>query len=147
MAKRILVPLDHETESEVILPLVGDLARGSGATVRLLHVASVPENVTTTQGRVVSYSDQEMNRLQHEWLASLQVSEPLFVGVTVERAVRFGDVADEIVQEIQAFEGGDLVVVTTTCRSSVKRGLLGSVAEQVMRRAKPPVLLLRTALG
>ncbi len=92
MAKRILVPLDHETEYEVILPLVGDLARGSGATVRLLHVAPVPENVVTTQGRVVSYSDQEMSRLEHEWLASLQVSEPLFVGVTVERTVRFGDV-------------------------------------------------------
>jgi nucleotide-binding universal stress UspA family protein len=146
MAKRILVPLDHETEHELILPLVGDLARGSGATVRLLHVAPVPENVVTEKGRVVAYSDQEMSRLEHEWLASLQVSEPLFVGVTVERAVRFGNVADEIVHEIQTFEA-DLVIVTTTCRSSVKRGLLGSVAEQVMRRVKPPVLLLRPALG
>jgi nucleotide-binding universal stress UspA family protein len=146
MAKRILVPLDHETEYEVILPLIGDLARGSGATVRLLHVKPVPENVVNPQGRVVAYSDQEMTRLEHEWLESLQVSEPMLAGVTVERTVRFGNVVEEIVQEIEAFEA-DLVVVTTTCRNSVKRAVLGSVAEQVMRRAKPPVLLLRPALG
>jgi nucleotide-binding universal stress UspA family protein len=67
-------------------------------------------------------------------------------GATVERTMRFGHVVDEIMAEIDAFEA-DLVVVTTACRSSVKRGLLGSVAEQVMRRGRPPVVLLRPALG
>jgi nucleotide-binding universal stress UspA family protein len=144
MAKRILVPLDHETEYEVILPVVADLARGSGATVRLLHVAPVPDNVVNSDGRVVAYADQEMSRVEHAWLTSLQVSEPMFVGVTVERTVRFGRPAEEILHEAEAFDA-DLVVVTTTCRSSVKRGVLGSVAEQVLRRARPPVLLLRPA--
>jgi len=146
MAKRILVPLDHGSDYEAILPVVADLARGSGATVRLLHVAPVPGNIVNSEGRVVAYAEQEMTRLEHAWLSSLQVSEPLFVGVTVERTVRFGDVAEEIMSEIDAFEA-DLVIVTTACRSSVKRGLLGSVAEQVVRRAKPPVLLLRLALA
>lgn len=146
MAKRILVPLDHATEYDVILPVVAELARGSGATVRLLHVAPVPANVVSPEGRVVAYADQEMSRVEHTWLASLQVSEPLLVGVTVERAVRFGSAVEEILNEVEAFEA-DLVIVTTTCRNSLKRGLLGSVAEQVMRRATPPVLLLRPALG
>lgn len=146
MAKRILVPLDDGTEHELILRVAADLARGSGATVRLLHVAPVPANVASREGRVVVYADQEMERLEREWLTSLRVSEPLFTGVTVERTVRFGDVVDEIMAEIDTFEA-DLVVVTTTRRSSVKRGFLGSVAEQVMRRAKPPVVLLRPALG
>ena len=43
MAKRILVPLDETTEHEAILPLVADIARQAGATVRLLHVAGPPE--------------------------------------------------------------------------------------------------------
>jgi len=146
MAKRILVPLDHGTEYEVILPVVADLARGSGATVRLLHVAPPPDNVVSSEGRVVAYAHQETSRLQNAWLASLQVSEALLVGLTVERTVRFGTPVEEILNEVEAFEA-DLVIVTTTCRSSVKRGLLGSVAEQVMRRAKPPVLLLRPALS
>jgi nucleotide-binding universal stress UspA family protein len=62
MAKRILVPLDHGTECELVLPLIGDLARGSGAIVRLLHVAPRPENAVTPKGRLVTYSDQEMTR-------------------------------------------------------------------------------------
>lgn len=144
MAKRILVPLDHGTEHEVILPVVADLARGSGATVRLLHVAPVPETVVS-DGRVVAYTDQEMTRVEQTWLSSLQVSEAMFIGVTVERTVRFGRAVEEILLEIEAFDA-DLVVVTTTCRNSLKRGVLGSVAEQVLRRATPPVLLLRPAL-
>jgi hypothetical protein len=31
------------------------------------------------QGRVVACADQEMSRVQHTWLTSLQVSEPLLV--------------------------------------------------------------------
>lgn len=146
MAKRILVPLDAGTEHDLILPVVADLARGSGATVRLLHVAPVPANVDTSDGRVVAYSDQEMDRIEREWVTSLRASEPWFAGTTVERTVRFGHVVEEIMTEIDAFDA-DLVVVTTTCRSSVKRGVLGSVAEQVMRRARPPVVLLRPALA
>ena len=41
MAKRILVPLDALERSEAVLPLVADLARGAGSTVRLLHVADL----------------------------------------------------------------------------------------------------------
>jgi nucleotide-binding universal stress UspA family protein len=145
MAKRILVPLDHRTAYEIILPVVADLARGAGATVKLLHVAPVPAPVVGSDGRIVVYANQETTRLENEWLASLQVSEPLLVGVPVERTVRFGDAVEEIVNEAEAFDA-DLIVVTTTCRSSLKRGMLGSVAEQVMRRAKPPVLLLRPGL-
>jgi nucleotide-binding universal stress UspA family protein len=144
MAKRILVPLDHTTAYDVILPVVADIARGSGATVRLLHVAPAPEPVVS-EGRVVVYANQETSRLENEWLSTLQVSEPLLIGVPVERRVRFGAPVEEIVNEAEAFDA-DLIIVTTTSRSSLKRGVLGSVAEQVMRRAKPPVLLLRPAL-
>ena len=146
MAKRILVPLDHGTEYEAILPVVADLAHGSGATVRLLHVAPVPEHVVSDEGRVVVYANQETSRVQHLWLASLQASEAMLTGVTVERTVRFGNPVEEILSEAEAFEA-DLIIVTTTCRSSLKRGFLGSVAERVMRRAKPAVLLLRPALS
>jgi nucleotide-binding universal stress UspA family protein len=66
MAKRILVPLDRSDLAESIMPLVADLAPGADATVRLLHVAPVPENVVSTEGRLVAYADQEMERLEAE---------------------------------------------------------------------------------
>lgn len=146
MAKRILVPLDHATEYEAIIPLVADAARGSGATVRLLHVAPDPVNILDSAGRVLAYTDQEMSRLEHEWLDSLQAVEPVLGGVAVERVVRYGDPTEEILAEAEAFDA-DLIVVTTTRRNCVKRALLGSVAEQVLKRARSAVLLLRPALG
>ena len=144
MAKRILVPLDRTTDYEAVLPFVADAARGAGATVRLLHVAPFLDNVVDSEGRLIAYADQEMDRLGAEWLESLRPTEPLFGGVPVERVVRFGDPTEQILAEAEASDA-DLIVVTTTCRSAVKRSLLGSVAEQVVRRAKPAVMLLRPA--
>jgi nucleotide-binding universal stress UspA family protein len=142
MAKRILVPLDVTTDHEAILPLVADLARGSGATIRLLHVAPVPDIVVNREGLVIAYADQETSRLETEWLDSVHSSDPLLSGVPVEPAIRFGDPVEEILAEAEAFDA-DLIVVTTTCRSAVKRSLLGSVAEEIVRRAKPGVMLVR----
>jgi nucleotide-binding universal stress UspA family protein len=142
MPKRILVPLDVATDHESILPLVADLARGSGATVRLLHVAPVPDMVVNSEGLVIAYADQETRRLETEWLDAVHASEPLLSGVPVDPVIRFGDPVEEILAEADAFDA-DLIVVTTTCRSAVKRSLLGSVSEEIVRRAKPWVILVR----
>ena len=146
MPKRILVPLDETTEHEAILPLVGDIARASGATVRLLHVwASPPDNVVTEDGQVISYMDQEVARLRVQWLDYLRTIEPLLPDVALEREVRFGKPLPEILAEAEEF-GADLIAVTTSSRKTLKDRLLGSVATDLMKRAKVPVLLLRPAL-
>jgi len=146
MAKRILVPLDRETEHEAILPLVADLARGGGATVRMLHVARTPDNVLNAAGRVVAYVDQEMLRLEVEWRDWLLPAESALPPLAIEHAVRFGEPVEQILAEAAEFDA-DLIVVTTTRRSAVRCALLGSVADQLVRRAKAPVLLLRPAAG
>jgi nucleotide-binding universal stress UspA family protein len=66
------------------------------------------------------------------------------IALPVEHAIRFGEPVDEILAEAEAFDA-DLIVVTTTRRSAVRFALLGSVADQLIRRARPPVLLLRPA--
>jgi nucleotide-binding universal stress UspA family protein len=139
MAKRILVPLDRSELAETIMPLVAGLARGAGATVRLLHVVPVPENVVSKEGRVVAYADQEMERLETESLNHLK-GIVARLGVPAECVVRFGDDADEILREAETY-GADLVAVTTAGKSGLKRLVMGSVAEQVFRRARVPVLL------
>jgi nucleotide-binding universal stress UspA family protein len=144
MAKRILVPLDRETEHEAILPLVADIARAGGATVRMLHVAAVPDNVVNDDGLLVAYADQEMQRLETEWRDGLLPAEAALAPLALEHAVRFGEPVHEILFEAAEFDA-DLIVVTTTRRSAVRCGLLGSVADQLVRRAKPSVLLLRPA--
>ena len=99
MAKRILVPLDGSSTAETLLEMVGDVARGGGATLRLLTVTAVPANLVSSEGRVVAYTDQEFD--------------------------------------------ADLIAVSTAGRSGVGRAVLGSIAEQVFRKATAPVLLFR----
>ena len=139
MAKRILVPLDRSELAEAIVPLVADLARGSGATVRLLHVAQVPENLVSADGRIIAYVDQEMERLEAQGLHHLK-GVATRVGLPAECVVRFGHDADEILREAEAC-GADLLAVATAGKSGLKRTVMGSVAEQVFRRARVPVLL------
>ena len=143
MAKRILVPLDQSPVAEIVVPLVAAAARGAGATVRLLLVAPVPQNQVSEDGRVVAYADQEMARLEAEGLDYLRTVEMQFgSGGDVECVVRFGDPVDEILREADGF-GADLIAVTTEGRSALGRVVLGSVAEQVVRKADAPVMLMR----
>ncbi|HEU5322372.1 MAG TPA: universal stress protein, partial [Methylomirabilota bacterium] len=133
MSKRVLVPLDTAEATEDILPIIAMLAT-AGATVRLIHVAPVPDNVVTPEGRTIAYADQEMARVQALWSDSLRETAARLHGA-VDHVVRFGDPAAEILTEADAF-GADTVVVTTATRSSVKRALLGSGAEAPLRRAR-----------
>src|SRR3970040_970982 len=63
MAKRILVPLDETPAAQSVTEVVAEMARGGGATVRLLRVAPEPGNVMSG-GDVVAYVDQEAARLR-----------------------------------------------------------------------------------
>jgi nucleotide-binding universal stress UspA family protein len=140
MMKRVLVPIDGSDAAEDILPVVAMLAT-TGSTIRLIHVAPMPENVVTAEGRTVAYADQEMTRIQALWSDALRDTAVRVHGA-VDHVVRFGDPVSEILTEAEAF-AADTIVVTTSTRSSVKRALLGSVAEAMLRRARIGVLLYR----
>lgn len=141
MAKRILVPLDRTEEAEIVLPLVVDAARGGGATIRLLHVAPIPDNVVNEEGHVVAYADQEVTRLEAEGLEYLRGLGLRVDGLAIEYVVRFGNPVDEILVEAAAF-GADLIALHSGCKRSFSRFLLGSTAEQVCRKTRIPVMIL-----
>jgi len=138
VAKRILVPLDRSAASEAVLPLVADIARSAGSTVRLLNVQPVPEAVVAEYGRVVAYQDQEMERLQAAGELYLEAAEAVLHGVPTERVVRFGDPAHEILVEADAWDA-DLIVMAGRPASAWwprERG----VSAKVSRRSTVPVL-------
>jgi nucleotide-binding universal stress UspA family protein len=141
MAKRILVPVDRDELAESVLPLVGQLARQSGGTVRLLHVAPLPAARIADNGRVVAYESQEMERIEADRRDYLEkAAECALEGLPVEAVVRFGDPVTEIIREAEAF-GADLVALGTARRSWLARAL-GSVADRVFRKSGTRVLLL-----
>jgi nucleotide-binding universal stress UspA family protein len=66
------------------------------------------------------------------------------LSIRFEHKLLMGTAADEIVRAAE--EGGvDLIVIGTHGRTGLKRVLMGSVAEAVMRRATCPVLTLKAA--
>jgi nucleotide-binding universal stress UspA family protein len=142
MTKRILAPIDGRVESEAIVPVVAALARGAGSTVRLLRVFPVPEHVVGPYGRTIAYVDQEMARLTAEGMDELGHIEAELDGIPVERIVRFGEPADEIRLEAEAFNA-DLVTLATTRRSRLGSAIAPGVAERLEQDAKVPTLVLR----
>lgn len=141
MAKRILVPLSQIDPADSFVTALGDLARGAGATVRLLQVAETATNVVEADGRVVAYADQETQRLETEARDYLETIALTLDAVPVELAVRFGDPAHEILAEAADF-GADLIALGVGSRRR-RFLMLGGVADQVFRRAKTPVVLFR----
>jgi nucleotide-binding universal stress UspA family protein len=143
MAKRILAPIDARERSETIVPVVGALARDAGSTVRLLRVFPVPGRVVGDHGRTVAYTDQEMARLTAEGLAELRRLEAQLSGVPVETVVRFGEPAEEIVLEAEAFDA-DLIALAADRQGYLRTALAPSVSDRIARKAHVPTLTLRS---
>ena len=142
-AKRILVPLKGMPGDEAVLSMVAAAASRVGATVRLLHVAPLPHNLLSSAGRVVMYADQEMSRLEAQWLSYLWgVATPMH-DVATECVVRFGDPSKEIVAEAEAW-GAELIALTTR-RPRFGWSGLRRLVSAVSRKAQVPVLLYHGA--
>ena len=143
MAKRILVPLGKREADQAVLPTVAALARDSGATVRLLRVYPIPDHIVGAHGRTVAYVDQEMDSLSRQGVMELTaIADTTLDGVPVEMVVRFGDPGAEILIEAEVF-GAELIALTTTERSRLRRALIGDTADHVTRKAAVPALVLR----
>ena len=142
MAKRILVPLDEAVPAEHVIEAIGALARSTGATVRLLHVAPVPQSLSDDHGHVLVYVDQESARLEAEAIDYLKAVSIGLEDVAIEYGVRYGDPVEQILGEADAWNA-DVIAMATRGRSYVGRTLLGSVAEHVFRKAPMAVTLYR----
>ena len=139
MFKKILVPLDGSPLAEAILPQVTELARALGAEVLLLRVAIAHVfpgvDPTDEEVRVVHEAEEYV-----EALAGKLADK----GVRVGTAVRYGKAAGEIINHITDNKM-DLVAMSTHGRSGLSRLVMGSVAEEVVRNAGVPVLLMRVS--
>lgn len=139
--RTILHPTDFSECSNYAFQVACTLARDPGARLVLVHVTS---NLVVAVPFVTIPPDPVDIREQlQKQLAALQPSEP---GLQVERHLREGDPATEILRLAQETHA-DLVVMGTHGRTGLGRLLVGSVAEQVLRKAPCPVLTVRTPLS
>ncbi len=135
--RRILVPIDGSERSAEIIPSVVELAKLHGSEVILVY--SVPIAVTMEPWVVTA---PLMSVAEGEKVLEPFVSR--FYDVPVKRMAVLGDAASNILGLVEQ-EKVDLIAMTTHGRTGASRWFFGSVAEQVTRHARCPLLLKRTA--
>jgi nucleotide-binding universal stress UspA family protein len=134
----ILHPTDFSDHSDFAFRLACALARDYGARLVLLHVAAQPV-IVYGEGVVPPDPEEYLEALKKK-LFALEVLDP---SVRAERRLKEGDPVTEILAEARE-TNADLVVMGTHGRTGLGRLLMGSVAEQVVRKASCPVLTVRT---
>ncbi len=135
--RKILFPTDFSHTGDAALELASTLARESGALLLIIHV----------EEPAVAYGGGEMYYGMPEPAADeirrmLHAVVPTVPDVRFEHRLVTGDPASAIVRVAEE-EQVDLIVMGTHGRTGLRRLLMGSVAESVVRRASCPVITYR----
>jgi nucleotide-binding universal stress UspA family protein len=138
MYKRILVPVEHSDADHTIIEHVQGLAKMSGASLVLIHVA---DGWAARAYDELQLRDSKEIREDRDYLDELAASLRRR-GFTVDARLAMGDPATEIVRAADT-EGADLVAMATHGHGFVKDILLGATADKVRHQLKVPVLLLQ----
>ena len=133
--RRILVPIDFSGFSRQALRYAVPLAVEFGAKITLLHVI-VPAPYPTEMG-VILLQEQDATKAARKELA--KVGRKFVPGLRGKIIVRIGQPFSEITRTARQLKT-DLIVLTTHGHTGLKRVLLGSTAERVLRHAPCPVL-------
>ncbi len=140
--KKVLVPLDGSQESEAIFPVIEEIAGPLDWEIVLFQTVTIPPMDAIGLQHVAAADDlllmQSRANEYLEYLAGRLTAK----GIRAVAKVRIGDATREILAAV-AEEKVDLIAMTTHGRSGLGRLLFGSVAENLLRSAPVPVLLLR----
>ncbi len=135
--ENILVPMDGSPCAEMILPKLEKLAADLKASIHLLQVAYAHTfpgaDPTEAEVAVVRKAEEYLKKIEGQLQAK---------GFKVDTHVRYGDEAEEILDHASQ-KDVDLIAMTTHGRSGIKRFLLGSVAEKILRHSPKPIFLVR----
>lgn len=147
MYERILIPTDGSDVAETAIDQALDLAERYGAEVHALFVVDTDSLSLTLGGEQLDRIEQGRFDEMEEVKAKAEEA----TGYVAERASERGlDVVEhvsagrphEMVAQYAEGHGIDLVVMGSHGRSGVRRALLGSVTERVLRGTDAPVLVV-----
>jgi nucleotide-binding universal stress UspA family protein len=135
----ILHPTDFSEPSHFAFQFACSLASDYNASVVIVHVASTP---VILGAQVILPGTEDCQERLEEELLRLQVPDER---VGVIRRLEEGNPATEILHVAQLC-AADLIVMGTHGRRWLNRLLMGSVSEEVVRKATCPVLTVRSPL-
>jgi nucleotide-binding universal stress UspA family protein len=144
MRKKILLATDGSETSMRAAKMALDIGEKTGATVTAVYVVDV-HRLAQLPGYAAmpGIKDNLMELMFKEGDEALEEIEDMArdAGVAYERVVAEGDPGEELLKLCRN-PGFDLIVLGTIGKSGLKRFLLGSVAEKVVRHSHVPVLVV-----
>ena len=139
MIERILAPVDFSTESRRAVTFGLELAQQLGAAVRVVNVLDLGDLRCAIKAGLSGFKDDaDLHRRVEEWNESEYAK--LDLPEHVSRMTLRGDVVTSILAAIASFDA-QLVVMGSAGMGS--RLPIGSKTEDVIRRAKVPVVVVR----
>ncbi|CAG9165958.1 Putative universal stress protein [Cupriavidus laharis] len=146
MYKKILVAVDGSHCSDLALDQAIGLAATCGAELQVVHV--IDNGYLKYDMGYVDLTDLRAGLIKGGEELLAQAREKAKAGhvscktVMVDEILALGDIAHQIRQLVES-SGAQLVVIGTHGRHGMRRLLLGSVAESLVRLCPVPVLLVR----
>jgi nucleotide-binding universal stress UspA family protein len=150
----ILLATDGSREAELATRTAAELTAKTGSELHLVHVFGIapwypvypevttPEGVTQEDPMLEEELKQTSEHGAREILDT-EVEKVRSAGGTVAQAhLREGGVPHEIVALAEELEAG-LIVVGSRGHGGIRRALMGSVSDSVVRHAHCPVLVVR----
>jgi nucleotide-binding universal stress UspA family protein len=140
--RRILVPVDGSPTSNKALVTALNIARDADGRVRIVHVV---DELAYLTGFEVSSEVFELIRQGAEGVLAKAAEFAKSAGTNADTKLidHPGERLGSAVAKEAAEWGADLIVVGTHGRHGVQRAILGSGAEQIIRLAPVPVLVIR----
>jgi nucleotide-binding universal stress UspA family protein len=147
MFNSILVPTDGSPRSQRAVKMAAALAKGSGASVTLLHVSPsyrtpyYPDGVFIDWPNERDYKADCVNAATKLFAAAQKVAQA--EGVAAKTMQSFSDAPWEEILACAKKAKADLVVMASHGRRGVQAFILGSETQKVLSHSKVPVLVVR----
>jgi nucleotide-binding universal stress UspA family protein len=154
MFKRILVPLDGSRFSSQALSYARDIARRYQSELVIIRVVPpatvIPSSTATEMGvdptaaRIAVQSariQDRVNVMRVRKYLQRKLRATTKRGIEGSYNIALGEPGESIVQ-YSAEKNINLIVMMTSGKGGLKRAILGSVADEVTRKAGVPVLLI-----
>jgi universal stress protein A len=132
--RKVLCPINFDENSLLALGTASEIVREQKSVLVLLHVVEIPgaPEVALPFAKLEAAARTQLQR----FIAKVKMP------VRTEIEVRMGDPGTEIISAARK-RTADLIVMATHGRKGLRRLVLGSVAESVIRQAPCPVLTIR----
>lgn len=146
LLERILVPLDGSRQAEAVLPVALAMASLFDASLALRRVVLPVALMTSPPASFPAGIDTELTAIEQRraqaYLDRL-VEQLRGVGARVSGAAVLGRAVFETILTTAQERGPGMVALATRGRGGLRRMLLGSVADKLVRRGDLPVLVTR----